>query len=175
MKNVYFIYTGEGPLKKTAENLAKNLGIEKQVIFPGWRNDPLELLAISDVYASVSLREGLPMSLLEAMSMRVPAVCYDVDGISEVLTNNKTGFLVPVNDINTMADKLKVLLRHAALRERFEAAIDHRDFSEFTATTMVKKQERLYRSLVPPTKKNGGKRHFFRRKRHFRKPNPGVK
>jgi len=175
MKNVYFIYTGDGPLKKTAENLAKNLSIEKQVIFPGWRNDPLELLAISDVYASVSLREGLPMSILEAMAMRVPAVCYDVDGISEVLTNNKTGFLVPVNDINMLADKLKVLLRHAALRERFEAAIDHRDFSEFTATTMVKKQERLYRSLVPPTKKNGGKRHFFRRRKHFKKPNPGVK
>lgn len=52
----------------------------------------MELLAISDVYASVSLREGLPMSLLEAMAMRVPAVCYDVDGIGEVITNNKTGF-----------------------------------------------------------------------------------
>ena len=154
--------------KQTAENLAKNLGIEKQVLFPGWRSDALELLAISDVYASVSLREGLPMSLLEAMAMRVPAVCYDVDGIGEVITNNKTGFLVKPNDINTFADKLKVLLRHAALRERFEAAIDHRDFAEFTASTMVKKQERLYRSLVPPTKKNGGKRRFFRRR--YRKP-----
>ncbi|WP_428040262.1 glycosyltransferase family 4 protein [Candidatus Avelusimicrobium fimicolum] len=168
MKNVYFIFTGEGPLKQTAENLAKNLGIEKQVLFPGWRSDALELLAISDVYASVSLREGLPMSLLEAMAMRVPAVCYDVDGIGEVITNNKTGFLVKPNDINTFADKLKVLLRHAALRERFEAAIDHRDFAEFTASTMVKKQEHLYRSLVPPTKKNGGKRRFFRRR--YRKP-----
>ena len=175
MKNVYFIFTGEGPLKETAVNLAKNLSIEKQVLFPGWRSDPLELLAICDVYASVSLREGLPMSLLEAMSMRVPAVCYDVDGIGEVITNNKTGFLVAPNDINTFADKLKVLLRHASLRERFEAAIDHRDFSEFTAATMVKKQERLYRSLVPPTKKNGGKRRFFRRRRHFKKFNPGEK
>lgn len=170
MKNVYFIFTGEGPLKKTAENLAQNLSIEKQVLFPGWRNDPLELLAISDVFASVSLREGLPMSLLEAMAMRVPAVCYNVDGISEIITNNKTGFLVPTNDINMFAEKLKVLLRHGALRSRFESAIDHRDFSEFSISTMVKKQERLYRSLVPPTKKNGGKRRFFRRRKSFRKP-----
>lgn len=169
MKNVYFIFTGEGPLKQTAVNLAHNLGIEKQILFPGWRNDALELLAIADVYASVSLREGLPMSLLEAMAMRVPAVCYDVDGISEVVTDNKTGFLVKPNDINTFAEKLKVLLRHASLRERFEAAIDHRDFSEFAASTMVKKQERLYRSLVPPTKKNGGKRRFFRRRKPFKK------
>ena len=174
MKNVYFIFTGEGPLKETAENLAKNLSIEKQVLFPGWRFDALELLAISDIYASVSLREGLPMSLLEAMAMRVPAVCYNVDGISEVVTNNKTGFLVPVNDINAFAEKLKVLLRHTALRERFEAAIDHRDFSEFTVSTMVKKQERLYRSLVPPTKKNGGKRRFFRRRRFAKKTNGGT-
>ena len=173
MKNVYFIFTGEGPLKQTAENLAKNLSIDKQLIFPGWRNDALELLAICDVFASVSLREGLPMSLLEAMAMRVPAVCYNVDGISEVVTDNKTGFLVAPSDINTFADKLKVLLRHTSLRERFEAAIDHRDYSEFTSATMVKKQERLYRSLVPPTKKNGGKRRFFRRRRHFRKPQQG--
>lgn len=165
MKNVYFIFTGDGPLRGKVLELTRNLNIDKQVLFTGWRNDALELLAISDVYASVSLREGLPMSLLEAMSMRLPAVCYDVDGISEVITNNKTGFLVPPNDINTFADKLKVLLRHHTLLERFEANIDRRDFSEFTAATMVKKQERLYRSLVPPTKKNGGKRRFFRRRR----------
>ncbi len=170
MKNVYFIFTGDGPLKEQVCTLVKNLNIEKQVLFLGWRNDALELLAISDVYASVSLREGLPMSLLEAMSMRVPAVCYDVDGISEVITNNKTGFLVQPSDINTFADKLKVLLKHPQLLERFEANIDRRDFSEFTATTTVKKQERLYRSLVPPTKKNGGRRRFFRRKRKFTKP-----
>ncbi len=170
MKDVYFIFTGDGPLRAQVNTLVKNLNVEKNVLFPGWRNDALELLAISDVYASVSLREGLPMSLLEAMSMRVPAVCYDVDGISEVITNNKTGFLVPPNDINMFADKLKVLLRHTALRERFEAAIDRRDFAEFTSATMVKKQERLYRSLVPPTKKNGGKRKFFRHKRRYHKP-----
>ena len=170
MKNVYFIFTGDGPLKDQVCTLVKNLNIEKQVLFPGWRNDALELLAISDVYASVSLREGLPMSLLEAMSMRVPAVCYDVDGISEVITNNKTGFLVQPSDINTFADKLKVLLKHPQLLERFEANIDRRDFSEFTAITTVKKQERLYRSLVPPTKKNGGRRRFFRRKHKFTKP-----
>ena len=170
MKDVYFIFTGDGPLREQVNTLVKNLNVEKYVLFPGWRNDALELLAISDVYASVSLREGLPMSLLEAMSMRVPAVCYDVDGISEVITNNKTGFLVPPNDINMFADKLKVLLRHTALRARFEAAIDRRDFAEFTSETMVKKQERLYRSLVPPTKKNGGKRRFFRHKRRYHQP-----
>ena len=170
MKNVYFIFTGDGPLRNQVLTLISNLNLEKQVLFPGWRNDALELLAISDIYASVSLREGLPMSLLEAMSMRVPAVCYDVDGISEVVTNNKTGFLVAPSDINTFADKIRVLLSHKQLMERFEANIDRRDFSEFTAATMVKKQERLYRSLVPPTKKNGGKRRFFRHKRRYFKP-----
>ena len=174
MKNVYFIFTGDGSLKDQVTTLVKNLNIEKQVLFPGWRNDALELLAISDIYASVSLREGLPMSLLEAMAMRVPAVCYDVDGISEVITNNKTGFLVQPSDINTFADKLKVLLRHKQLMERFEANIDRRDFAEFTVVTMVKKQERLYRSLVPPTKKNGGRRRFFRRRRRFKPTNQGA-
>lgn len=173
MKNVYFIFTGDGELKETTEKLIHNLGIEKQVILPGWRSDVLELLAISDVYASVSLREGLPMSLLEAMSMRVPVVCYDVDGIGEVVTNNKTGFLVRPSDISALAEKIKVLLRHTALRERFEAAIDKRDFSEFAIPAMIKKQEHLYRSLVPPTKKMFGRGRFFRHKKHFKHSKPG--
>ena len=174
MKNVYFIYTGNGELKETTEKLVRSLGIEKQVIMPGWRSDVLELLAISDVYVSVSLREGLPMSLLEAMSMRVPAVCYDVDGIGEVITNNKTGFLVRSSDISGLAEKIKVLLRHKALRERFEAAIDKRDFSEFAIPAMIKKQEHLYRSLVPPSKKMAGRRRFFRSgKKYFKHFKPG--
>ncbi len=173
MKNVYFIFTGDGELKEATEKLIHSLGIEKQVILPGWRSDILELLAISDVYVSVSLREGLPMSLLEAMSMRVPVVCYDVDGIGEVVTNNKTGFLVRPSDISTLAEKIKVLLRHTALRERFEAAIDRRDFSEFAIPAMIKKQEHLYRSLVPPTKKMFGRRRFFRHRKHFKHSKPG--
>ena len=175
MKNVYFIFTGDGELKEATEKLIHSLGIEKQVILPGWRSDILELLAISDVYVSVSLREGLPMSLLEAMSMRVPVVCYDVDGIGEVVTNNKTGFLVRPSDISTLAEKIKVLLRHTSLRERFEAAIDKRDFSEFAIPAMIKKQEHLYRSLVPPAKKMFGRRRFFRYKKHFKHSKPGDK
>ena len=164
MKNVYFIFTGEGPLKETAVNLAKNLSIERQVLFPGWRNDPLELLAICDVYASVSLREGLPMSLLEAMSMRVPAVCYDVDGIGEVVSNNRTGFLVKVNDISALAEKIKALLRNNGLRERFKENIARRDFGEFTVPVMIRRQEQLYRSLSP--RKRSGKKPFFRRRKY---------
>ena len=175
MKNVYFIFTGDGELKEATEKLIHSLGIEKQVILPGWRSDILELLAISDVYVSVSLREGLPMSLLEAMSMRVPVVCYDVDGIGEVVTNNKTGFLVRPSDISTLAEKIKVLLRHTSLRERFEATIDKRDFSEFAIPAMIKKQEHLYRSLVPPAKKMFGRRRFFRYKKHFKHSKPGDK
>ncbi|WP_428054437.1 glycosyltransferase family 4 protein [Candidatus Avelusimicrobium facis] len=162
IKNVCFIYTGEGPLKTAAANLAKHLGIEKQVLLPGWRGDTDELLAIADVYASTSLREGVPMSLLEAQAHRVPCVCYDVDGISEVLTNNRTGFLVKVNDITALAEKIKTLLRNNGLRERFKQNIARRDFGEFTVSVMIRRQEQLYRSLVP--QKRPGRRFFHRRK-----------
>ncbi len=163
-KNVYFIYTGDGPLKEAATNLAKHLGIEKQIIFPGWRGDTDELLAISDVYVSTSLREGLPMSILEAQAHQVPAVCYDVDGISEVITNNRTGFLVKTNDISALAEKITALLRNNGLRERFKQNIARRDFGEFTVPVMIRRQEQLYRSL------DGQKRHrplFKRRRKKF--------
>lgn len=173
IKNVYFIYTGDGPLKEAASNLAKHLGIEKKIIFPGWRGDTDELLAISDVYVSTSLREGVPMSILEAQAHRVPAVCYDVDGISEVVTDNRTGFLVKTNDITALAEKITALLRNTALRERFKQNIERRDFGEFTVPVMIRRQEQLYRSLVPH--KRGVRKPFFRRRkpqRARRKFNP---
>ena len=163
MKNVYFIYTGDGELKTAATNLAKHLGVEKQIIFPGWRGDTDELLAISDVYASTSLREGVPMSLLEAQAHKVPSVCYDVDGISEVVTDNRTGFLVKVNDISALAEKIRTLLRNNGLRERFKQNIERRDFGEFTVPVMIRRQEQLYRSLAPKKQKTHKK--FFRRKK----------
>ena len=163
-KNVYFIYTGDGPLKEAATNLARHLSIEKQILFPGWRGDTDELFAMSDVYVSTSLREGVPMSILEAQAHHVPAVCYDVDGIGEVITNNRTGFLVKPNDISALAEKIMALLRNNSLRERFKQNIERRDFGEFTVPVMIRRQEQLYRSLVP--QKRTGRRFFFRRKKH---------
>lgn len=64
------------------------------------------------------------------------------------------------NDINTFADKLKVLLRHASLRERFETAIDHRDFSEFTASTMVKSRNGCTEAWCRPPRKTAEKDVF---------------
>ncbi len=168
VKNVYFIYTGDGPLKEAATNLAKHLGIEKQLLFPGWRGDTDELLAISDLYASTSLREGVPMSILEAQAHHVPAICYDVDGISEVITSNRTGFLVKPNDISALAEKMIALLRNNAMRERFKQNIERRDFGEFTVPVMIRRQEQLYRSLVPPQRK--GRRPFFKRRKKYAKP-----
>ncbi len=164
MKNVCFIYTGDGPLKEAATNLATHLGIDRQVIFPGWRGDTDELLAMADVYASTSLREGVPMSVLEAQAHRVPAVCYDVDGISEVVSDNRTGFLVKVNDISALAEKIKALLRNNGLRERFKENIARRDFGEFAVPVMIRRQEQLYRSLSP--RKRSGKKPFFRRRKY---------
>ena len=161
-KNVYFIYTGDGPLKTAATNLATHLGIEKQVIFPGWRGDTDELLAMSDVYVSTSLREGIPMSILEAQAHHVPAVCYDVDGISEVVTNNRTGFLVKHNDISALAEKITALLKNNGLRERFKQNIIRRDFGEFTVPVMIRRQEQLYRSLTPQKRRRF---RFFRKRR----------
>lgn len=179
MKNVCFIYTGDGELKQTASNLAKNLGIEKQVLFPGWRNDPYELLAISDVYTSVSLREGVPLSLLEAMAMKVPAVCYDVDGVGEVLTNNKTGFLVRKQDIAGLAAKIEAVLRHPSLREQLKKNIERRDFGEFTVTVMLRKQQQLYTELVPPQagpkKKRFFKKRFYSRKKFHNGEKHGLR
>lgn len=146
--NTYFIYTGDGPLKKAAENLIQHLNIDTHVLFPGWRDDADELLAMSDVYLTTSLREGLPVSVLEAQAHKVPVVGYDIDGMCEIIRDNHTGFLVPANDIKKIAAKVCVLLRYPRIYERLIQNIEKRDYREFSTAVMLRRQAQLYRRLV---------------------------
>jgi len=168
-KNVYFIYTGDGPLKPAAINLVKQLNLEKKVLFPGWRNDADELLAISDIYVSTSLREGVPVSLLEAQAHQVPAVCFDVDGIGEVIANNRTGMLVPPQDIGTLARKIEILLSYPKIYNKLKQNIAKRDLNEFSTAVMIRRQEKLYRALLAQ-KRGSSQPTLLRHKHGPRKP-----
>ncbi len=140
MPNTIFLYTGAGPLKTKTENLIKELKLENNFKLVGERDDIPHLLSISDVFLLTSIREGLPMALLEAIFMEVPAVCYDVGGISEVLKSGENGFLVPFNDTKTAAESiLNILQGNFAFKEQTLAQMQ-----DFDIKDMLLKQQELY-------------------------------
>jgi L-malate glycosyltransferase len=110
---------GEGPLKHNLQNRINQNNLQDHIRLEGFRRDILPIFASLDLFVLCSLHEGLPMSLLEAISLGVPVVCTDVGGMKEVISHNYSGILVPSNDRDKLAQAIIMLHQDKPLREKF--------------------------------------------------------
>jgi glycosyltransferase involved in cell wall biosynthesis len=99
---VHLALAGEGPIKLELEILTKELGIEKQVHFLGYRNDIPTLIQAADAVLLVSQQEGLPRSIMEAMCLNTPAIGSNIRGTQDLLENG-CGLLVELGDTDALA------------------------------------------------------------------------
>lgn len=116
--NVRLLLAGEGPLKEHCQNLAKELGIGDQVEFLGYRNDIDRLLPMCDIAVASSLREGLPVNIMEAMACGLPIIASENRGHRELVQNDHNGWSTGPNDQEAMAEKIKLLVQNKELRVR---------------------------------------------------------
>ena len=115
-RNLRYYICGEGPQRKVLEKKVNSLGISKQVYFLGYRSDIRELLQAADIYLFSSRQEGLPRSLMEAMACGLPCVVSNIRGNTDLMMEEKNGYLVEVNDITAYAEKLNTLAQNKELR-----------------------------------------------------------
>jgi glycosyltransferase involved in cell wall biosynthesis len=111
-----FILIGDGPQRLQFQQMARSLGIERQVIFAGYRSDMPEVLASLDVVALPSLREAMPMSVMEAMAAGRPVIGTRVGAIPAMIADGKTGLLVDPGNPAQLREALVRLLANAKLR-----------------------------------------------------------
>ena len=107
--DLYYLICGEGEEKAALENLAQQCGVSENVRFLGYRTDLAEIMAVSDLFAMPSFREGVPRALLEAMDLGLPCIGSDTRGIRELLSNGKGGILCDPKDADTFAAGLEKL------------------------------------------------------------------
>jgi glycosyltransferase EpsD len=98
--------------------LARELRVSHAVTFLGERGDVPQLLAAADVVLAASLREGLPVNVMEAMAAGLPVIATDNRGHRELIRPEETGLLVPPTDACAMAGAILRLLGDPALRAR---------------------------------------------------------
>ena len=98
-----FLIVGDGPLKDELTHTATQLGIRDKCTFAGDRSDVYDLVGAMDVFVLSSIHEGIPMALLEAMTIGRPIVATAVGGIREVITHGVNGFLVTPGDYQALA------------------------------------------------------------------------
>ena len=116
---------GDGWMLNGLKQQAVELGIASQVTFEGAVSDMETAYASSSIYLMTSHFEGLPMVLLEAQSVGLPAVSYACSsGPRDIITDGEDGFLVPLYDEVTFAERLSTLMRDEALRTRMSKAAE---------------------------------------------------
>lgn len=146
-EKVQFLIVGSGSRKKELEEYAQKKGLQNNVIFTGCRNDIPELLAVMDIFALPSLREGFSISLLEAMASGKAIIATSVGGNPEVISDGENGFLVEPRNPTLLAGRITALLRNEELKRRFEKNALYR-VKEFSIQKMAEKTYQLYESLL---------------------------
>lgn len=143
------LVAGDGAERPRLQALAGKLGLsEAQVRFLGFRADIPELLASADFFLLPSVTEGLPLSLLEAMSLGLPAIATPVGGIPEVVRNESEGLLVPVNDADALAAAIRRLTQDPPLARALGRRARDRALQEFSFERMTRSYLDLYRELL---------------------------
>ena len=99
--DVYYLITGSGDKKEYLENLAAELNLEKRVRFAGYRLDVADFYDAADIYVLPSKREGLNVSIMEAMASGLPVVCSRIRGNTELIDENGGGLFDPYSPEDT--------------------------------------------------------------------------
>ena len=146
---------GEGALRAVLERRIADTGLGAQVRLLGARDDAADLLEACDLFVLSSEREGLPITLMEAMRAGRACVSTRIGGTAEVVEDGVTGRLVPVGERAALAAALGGLVADPALRERMGEAGRRRWRERFTAERMVADTESLYRDAVTERSSHG--------------------
>jgi glycosyltransferase involved in cell wall biosynthesis len=139
---------GDGPLQSAYEKELRACGLADSVKFLGYRYDIPELTAAADVSVLTSLKEGIPRSLMQSMAVGVPVVATDVKGTREVVVDGKTGFLVPLGDAPTLAERIGRLLASPALRREMGARAVQHVRAEFCEEQVTQRLVEIYRRTL---------------------------
>ncbi|MBX5493974.1 MAG: glycosyltransferase family 4 protein [Bryobacteraceae bacterium] len=124
------------------------LGLHDAVTIMGFQSNILLVEAACDVIVSCSRTEALPTSLIEAMSLGIPAVATQSGGSGEVIRDGKTGFLVAEDDVTSLRDRLLLLLSDEALRRRMGDAAKADVSQRFSVNRCAEAMQNLYRKLI---------------------------
>jgi glycosyltransferase involved in cell wall biosynthesis len=108
LPNVHLMMVGDGPDEITLKEKVKALGLERNVSFFPFTDEPNYVFERLDITVLPSLnKEGLPNVLLESMSMGAPVVSSDIGGVSEIVIDGETGYMVEPGNKSALADAIK--------------------------------------------------------------------
>lgn len=141
------ILVGDGPERVKAEQLAKDLGIGRDIIYLGKTTEVERVLCASDLFLLPSESESFGLAALEAMAAKVPVVSSNAGGIPEVNIDGVTGYISPVGDIDDMVkNSLHILKDELKLAQMKQGAREQAE--KFELEKILPLYENLYKEIV---------------------------
>lgn len=146
-ENIRVVLIGDGKDSNKLKTTTKEWGLSGVVQWLGARSDVRSLYSGMDVFVLPSRFEGMPLVLLEAMSAGLPVVASRVGGISEIVVDGETGFLVEWDDDKTLAERISLLAGNAKLRKQMGEKGKELFERQFRIERFVEKIDELYHGL----------------------------
>ncbi len=146
MGNAHLLVIGDGETREEVEQVRAELGLEQSVTLMGNRKDIPQLLGVIDVFVLSSRREGMAMTLLEAMAAGRPIVATRVGGNPEVVAEDETGLIVAPESVEALAEGMWRLGSDPDMMARMGAAARERVAEYFSVAAMCDRYEALYQS-----------------------------
>jgi L-malate glycosyltransferase len=152
-QDVEFVIAGEdksrsGEHRRNLERLIAELNLDQHVSLIGWVDDVAKLLPNFDLFVSPSRSEPFGLSIVEAMAAGVPVIATASEGAREIIDDRQAGRLVPIGDVETLADAISGLLADPELRESISAEAQRRVRERFSLERMLDATEEVYREVL---------------------------
>ncbi|WP_134090022.1 glycosyltransferase family 4 protein [Olivibacter sp. XZL3] len=135
-----FVLVGDGPYLENLRRLASQLKVDDRCLFLGSRREVLPYLSYFDIYAMVSYAEGVPLALLEAASIGLPAVCSDIPVHREMFNDNEVRFF----NVTDLMSLQKAILSANESKSKLSVVIKEAYDNRFTPKIMASKYENVY-------------------------------
>lgn len=144
---VKFLIVGDGPERKSLENLARNLGLNQVIHFAGYQEDMKSIYALINLYVSSSLQEESPRSILEAAACEKAIVATDVGGVSQIIKDSETGTLVPAGQPHRLAEEIINLLQNKHLCSQYGKRARNYIRLNFSLKESIRNLESVYEKV----------------------------
>jgi len=146
--SVRFELAGDGPDREKVIDLIGGYRLEDKFLLRGFVENLSDFYGGIDLYLNTSVHEGIPMSVLEAMSFGIPVIAPDMGGLKEIVKDGREGYLVDSRDPKVFAKACIDVYQNASLRQSMGTSARERVRNEFSNERMAREYHDLYRNIV---------------------------
>ena len=146
--NFQVLIVGDGPCRESLMQKTGQLGLGNHVQFLGTREDVIPLVRAADLFAFPSESEGLPNAVIEAALCEVPIIAADIKPVAEVIENGKSGTVVPVHDVDALANAIRAVMANRPQAEQMAEVAFREASQKFDLEQTIGQLEKAYLDAV---------------------------